>query len=84
MRTNRELLQVFLDNQHLFTSGICYWTTTLYIEGVISFKERRYLLYLIRKNEPVLTKIGLQGDGLYYWEKGNIKPRIKWLKRHLR
>ena len=84
MRKNKELLQVFLDNQHLFKTGICGWVMDLYIEGAISFEERMYLLGLIRKNEPVLTKIGLQGDGLYYWEKGNIKPRIKWLKKHLR
>ena len=75
---------MFLDNKHLFKIGICYWTSTLYLEGVISFEERRYVLNLIRRNKPALTKIGLQGSGGYYWEMGNIVPRIKWLKKHLR
>ena len=84
MRTNKELLQVFLDNQNFFYRGMCWWVHVLLSYDKISLEEAIYIRALIGNNKPLLTKIGLQGSGGFYWKKGDIKPRIKWLKKHLK
>lgn len=84
MRTNKELLQVFLDNQHAFSTGLCNWTDKL--SGILSWEERLKIENLIEKHKPILAKLGISKDSKwnYYWKKGEIKPRIKWLKKHLK
>ena len=88
MKTNKELLQVFLDNQNLFEDGLCIWVSKLYIKYLITREEEEYLYILIRNNRPFFTRIKDKLSGrkrhCYYWKQGDIKPRIKWLKKYLK
>lgn len=95
MRSNKELLQIYLDNKHLFSDGLCSWTDVLYV-GLITDEERRYLKSIIFNNRPkigFLQKIGLSytskykvlpSNRSYYWTIGAIEPRIKFLKKYLK
>lgn len=86
MRTNKELLQVFLDNQKLFETGLCSWIDALLCVNLINNEEFKYLNDLILKHKPILYRLRISKNSIYgyYWEKGKIEPRIKWLKKHLK
>ena len=87
MRTNKELLQVFLDNQNLFECGLCSWTGELFSKYLITKEEKSYLYNLIDDNRPFFIKFKDKLIGYincYYWKEGNIKPRIKRLKKYLK
>lgn len=94
MRSNKELLDIFLNNQNLFKYGICQWTSVLKWKALITIEEESYLLKLVKENRPIFRfknyfynpdKIneGYKPD-YYYWKSGFINPRIKWLKKYLK
>lgn len=82
MRTNKKLLEIFLNNQYLFENGLCIWVMNLVHRNLITEAEFDYLNKLIDKNPSLMIKLGIRTG--YYWDKNNIKPRIKWLKKHLK
>jgi hypothetical protein len=87
-RPIKELLQVMLDNQHLFGEGLCRWKDRLYYwNDLITKKEHDKLGVYIHENRPSkFSSIDafLSRDSAYYWKCDDIKPRIKWLKKHLK
>jgi hypothetical protein len=87
MRTIKELLQVMLDNQDLFETGLCYWVSNLYFSDKIDAIERRLLINYIRDNKPsMFSSIDAfkNRNKDYYWTKENITPRIKWINKNLK
>lgn len=78
MRTIKELLQLMLDNQHLFDEELCIWAYYLYHYSYISTKEHRALKQYIHQNTPVHV------DTDYWWEAGDITPRIEWIKEQIK
>lgn len=72
-----------LDNQGLFYDGLCGWAIKLRTNNIISLFEFMLLIDYIDKNAPFLYKINIFKYSTYYWEKGNIVPRIKWLQKHI-
>jgi hypothetical protein len=87
MRTTKELLQIMLDNQHLFINGLCGFTELLFLENKVTSLERLKLLSYIRRNRPPMLSsmdcLRSQLTSGYYWKKGEIEPRIKWIKKHI-
>jgi hypothetical protein len=83
LRSIKQLLQVMLDNQNLFDNGLCYWVTEVYHEGLISYEERAILLKHIQNNKPSFSFIRIFVTGGYFWKAGDIKPRIKWINKHI-
>lgn len=93
MRTKQELLQVYLDNEKLFVTGLCYWTQGLHYRELITEEEASYINTLISKKKPIRTRLQerlhflpykYRKNTLYYWKIGEIEPRIKFLKRFLK
>jgi len=91
MRSIKELLQIMLDNQHLFDNGLCRWRYNLrwsnFDNPIISQEESDLLLSYIDDNRPhALSSWNalLNCASVYYWNKANIKPRIKWIKKHIK
>ena len=86
-RSIKELLEVMLENQELFNGGLCSWAWYMYREDKITFEEYRILDCYIRENRPSkfssLEAWNYQNRG-YYWKYNNIKPRIKWIKKHIK
>ncbi len=89
MRTIKELLQVMLDNQKYFVSGLCNLVDNICLKDLISMKEHRILLNYVKENKPSTFssferfKQEICAEA-YWWKKGNINPRIKWLKKHIK
>jgi hypothetical protein len=86
-RTIKELLQLMLDNQNLFERGLCHWNDILYRKCLITKKERTKLYVYIQDNRPSMVssiEAFISRDSEYYWKFGNIKPRIEWIKKHIK
>ncbi len=84
-RSIKELLELMLDNQQLFTDGLCCWAITLRWQGKINNVEQLRLHFYIKDNPPLLVylrKIIMNGG--YYWKPGDIAPRIKWINKHIK
>ncbi len=74
------LLHIALNNTHHFKHGLCVWYLRLYHMGVINSAELDKILNYIKNNKPFLAKILNKS---FYWESDNIKPRIKWIQKHI-
>ena len=74
-RTEKELIEIMLDNEDLFVTGLCKWLHQIYFYELISFTEYEMLLFIFADNRPY-TEIGI---GYYWWQSGNIEPRIDFL-----
>jgi hypothetical protein len=86
-RSIKELLQVMLDNQDCFLFGLCTWATKLYVKGFINVEEASKLHKYIQSNRPSKwSSISAYKcrNTPYFWRCGNIKPRVKWIKKHIK
>lgn len=81
MRTIKELLQVMLDNQRYFRTGLCGWSRELHWEEIINYEEYDLLCGFIKDNNPKNTIHTLE---IYYWKPREITPRIEWINKHLK
>ncbi len=79
-RTEKELIDIMLNNKNLFVTGLCRWLQCLYHNEVIKFDEYSMLLSIFVDNRPN-TNIGI---GCFWWESGNIEPRIEFLNNLLK
>lgn len=77
-----ELLELMLENQGLFHSGLCYWAQRLESANIISPNERYRLENYIEENRPFFIFRCWSGD--YYWKPERIRPRIKWIIKHIK
>lgn len=87
MRTIKQLLQLMLDNKHLFKYGLCAWSRRIGDKNIISDDEDVLLIRYIEKNRPSKfssIEAYKSKDSVFYWEKENITPRIKWIKKHIK
>ena len=87
MRTIKELLQVMLDNKGEFECGLCNWVTKIFHKGKIDIDEYDLLTCYIEENRPSKwssLSAYLSRNSCYYWKKGDIKPRLKWIKKHIK
>lgn len=86
-RTIKELLQLMLVNQGYFSEGLCLWNSLLCNKGSITHEERIILHQYIRSNRPskwLSINAYQYRNSPYYWTFDDIKPRIKWIKKHIR
>lgn len=81
-RTIKELLEVMLNNQQIFTHGLCAWATDLFCKDIISLEELYTLRSYIKDNKPFNFNT-LFGDA-YYWKSGKLEPRVKWLEKYIK
>lgn len=75
-----------LDNKQLFGGGLCSWIGVLFYDDIINEDEYNKLTIYIQENRP--SKYSSfqayeRRNSAFYWHFGNIKPRIKWLKKHI-
>jgi hypothetical protein len=89
MRSNKEILQIMLDNVQLIRDrkGLCSLASSLYRSSIITFVEAASIQKYIMENRPfALSSIDTlrSVNSLYYWPKYKVKPRAKWLKKHIR
>lgn len=86
MRSIKELLEVMLENQNLFQTGLCLWARYLLDKHVITISEYDCLDCYIKKNRPfILSSLSAfnHRNRTFYWDNGEIKYRINWIKKHI-
>lgn len=88
MRSVKELLQLMLQHKDLFETGLCYWAFELHSYGIITVKEFRSLDGYIKNNPPNYFSwtnfVSDHKSGRYFFRSGKIKPRIYWIKTHIK
>lgn len=94
MRTIKEVLQVMLQHKDKFSTGMCLWAFDLYSYGIITVWEFRSLDRYIKGNRPDYfswtnfienySDISYGASSAYFFPLGKIKPRIYWIKRHIK
>lgn len=87
MRSIKELLQLMLDSKYLFKLGLCTWNYYLWDNNLINNKEYFLINKYIRRNRPSKwsgIKAFINRNSDWYWSIGDIEPRIKWLKKHIK
>jgi len=87
MRSIKELLQLMLDNKYLFSTGLCNWKDELLFKNIITDYEHGGLERYIRIHRPsMFSSINAfyYRNRMYYWTMRDIKPRIKWLEKHIK
>ena len=79
MRTEKELLQVLLDNSSIMDAGLCWLIDDLLRQDIISVKEFLVLENYLYNNKPSnilsLTE--------FWFPMGEKEPRINWLKEQI-
>lgn len=90
MRPIKELLEIMLQHKDQFISGLCHWASTLHRQSIISEQEYQTLDDYITNNRPDYfswTNYINKHDAkyrLFFFPSGKIKPRIYWIKRHIK
>jgi hypothetical protein len=82
MRTTKELLAVMLESINKTKTGLCGLCLKLYQVDIINHLEYEELLRYIKEHRPFNLHYMIGNP--YYWGKGKLKPRKRWLKRHIR
>jgi hypothetical protein len=82
MKSNKEILELMLENQHLFKAGLCQWAFDTCIKNNISMKEYDNIDWYIYKNRPMNLRTLF--NTTYYWYPRDKSPRIKWIKKHIK
>lgn len=92
MRSNKELVQICIDNIHLFKknncSGLCSYFHYLNFYKIITQEEFKKLLALIYSETEKVTflnswfiwKVNERRPGIYFWKEGKLRPRLRFLK----
>lgn len=83
MRSINELLILLLkevkeDNDF---AGLCGKIWTMYMSNIIKGDEWGLLLQYITNHKPFVANFRKDS---YYWKQYKIKPRIKWLNKHIK
>jgi len=76
MRSEKELLELLLENINWLSAGLCNLAFDLLSHGVMNSQEYAILHQLIWDNEPFTTY-----DKYYFWLPGNKEPRIDFLNQ---
>lgn len=87
MRTNKELLQLLLDNIYLLRTGLCGVASRLNNSDVITYSEYYKIKDYISNNRPTQgSKLydSTQVTEAYYWKQEDKEPRVRWLKYHIK
>jgi|JFJP01.1.fsa_nt_gi hypothetical protein len=89
-RNIKELLKIILRNVEIINGlqlyggvGLCYVANELLHMNIFTLDEYCEVQAYITNNKPINPHT-LIGKDNYYWKKGRTRPRIKWLKKHIK
>ena len=85
MKTNRDVLKLMLKRikrKNKFCHGLCSAIYQLRTRGAISQDEYSNMQTYLYYNRNGLVAKNSCND--FWWDTGKRKPRIKWLKKHIK
>ena len=82
MRTTKELLILLRDElpNRIDDEGMCSVIQFMKFDRLISYDEMKLLEYYLIKNDPKTKHLNTD----YWWEEGDLAPRIKWLNKQIK
>jgi len=83
----KDLLELLLRHEDLFEEGLCLWITTMREHNLFSLEDSYILRNYVWANRPSKYSsidVWIRRDDPYYWKISELKPRIKWIKKHIR
>lgn len=78
----KEILEILLNNIGRLKTGLCGLAYVLYHDNKINLDQYDEFCLYIKKNRPINFRFW--DHDLYYWKVGDKKPRIEWLKKHIK
>lgn len=78
-RSIKELLELMLKTRSLFNTGLSKWVLWIWVDGLISNTEKGLLLEYIKDHKSN----EIMADGVYWWDRRNISPRIEWINTQI-
>ena len=78
MRSEKELFELMLEHKDFFSTGICDWIFELWITDLITLEEYSLITYYLDTYQVLNLS-----DCLYWFPKGEIEPRIEWIKQQI-
>ena len=78
-RLVKNVLILLLDNQYLFSTGICDWVESLEKNNLITETELLWMDDYMKNNIPN-SRLFIFG---FWWNCGEIEPRIEWIQAQL-
>ena len=81
-RSIKELLRIVLKNIDNHVLGLCHLVRQLYRNNIINIDELILLLNYIMNHRPNNTYKEM--GSVYFWKRGEKKPRIEWLEKHIK
>lgn len=73
---------LILQNEYWFRTGLCEWIHNIY-GSKNKFKNINLLERYLKSNRPI-TLNRLFTPSVYWWKKGDIVPRVKWIKKQIK
>lgn len=81
----KAVFEELLENKHHFSTGLCRW---IYDVKWKNYTKYDLALSYITQNKPKSFLLTLKrcffGNSAYFWTPGEIKPRIKFIKKHIK
>jgi hypothetical protein len=74
-----KVLKLLLNNQDLFSTGICDWVESLEKNKLITETEILWMDDYLKNNKPKIRFSML----CFWWDCGKIEPRIEWINAQL-
>jgi hypothetical protein len=81
-RSIKELLELFLEHQYLFESGLCWWNSCMEQHNIITWLEYKIIKSYL--NDYKLLHFDNLSELDFWWSRGHIKPRLEWLKEQIK
>jgi hypothetical protein len=75
----KRVLELLLNNQDLFSTGICDWVESLGKNKLITETEILWMDDYLKNNVPT-SRDNICG---FWWNCGEIEPRIEWIQAQL-
>lgn len=63
--------------------GLCSEKTNLYFDNILSWNDNYNIAEYFSNNKPLTWYRVFHSTG-YWWKPGKVKPRKKWLKKHIK
>ena len=86
MRNTHELLKLLRNHMDMYFSayhdGMCIVVSKMCYDNLINVFEKNILLDYIERHRPI--NILRNKISAYYWKPGRIRPRMRWLNKHIK
>lgn len=81
----KSILERMLENKDLFREGLCQWVRQVLLEYRFTVRLDLLMWYINYNRPHQLSSVDafIHRNNPFFWTEGDIKPRIKWIEKHI-